>query len=119
MKVDLSKLNASELDELIAEAATRRASMQPEHSKAPPNTMQAIVDPAWFTVSIPNSKGHAGFNIRHPGLGWLAFAIPPHEIANLIKFWAAILATAASGQDQSVSPPSVATTNFSGGGKLH
>ena len=120
MKVDLSELNATELDELIIQAAKLRASMQPEISKEPPKEAEAIVDPMWFTSSIPNSNGHAGFSVRHPGLGWLGFAIPPHELANLIKFWAETLATAAKGESSNKSKTIVTNpTPNSGGGTLH
>jgi hypothetical protein len=114
VKPDLSKLSASELDDFIAEAAERRAKMEPAISRNHPQQSEAIIDPSWFTGPIPKTRGHIALQIRHPGLGWLCFAIPPHEIASLMKFWSAILATIAAGEQQGN-----LTNPASGGGTLH
>lgn len=43
--------------------------------------VEAIVDPRWEvrgqTPGLP--KGAALLHLRHPGFGWLSFAIPAHE----------------------------------------
>lgn len=77
MKIDLSKLSAAELDELILDAAERRSNVQPPPPAEHPHTApQAIVNPAWYVSLV---GGGTVFQIRHPGLGWLAFIIPPGE----------------------------------------
>jgi hypothetical protein len=79
--MDISNLSAPELDELIAKATVRRASIEPAHSNAPPKQAEAIVNPQWFTCLVePGTL----LQIRHPGLGWLSFVIPTNERAQLL-----------------------------------
>lgn len=40
--------------------------------------MEAVVDPRWKTELI-SDHGVAVLALRHPGLGWVSFAFPPHE----------------------------------------
>jgi hypothetical protein len=79
--MDITALSATELDELIAKAAVRRASLNPAHDNAPPKQAEAIVNPQWFTCLVePGTL----LQIRHPGLGWLSFVIPSNERAQLL-----------------------------------
>jgi hypothetical protein len=79
--MDISLLSATELDQLIAKAALRRAALEPAHSIAAPKQAEAIVNPQWFTCLVdPGTL----LQIRHPGLGWLSFVIPPNERAQLL-----------------------------------
>ena len=79
---DLTALTAEQLDQLILEAAARRAQLSPPHPNKPPDACEAIVNPAWMT--FPTDRG-AVFRIRHPGLGWISFLIPPAERALLLS----------------------------------
>jgi hypothetical protein len=64
--IDISQLEASELDELIAKAAARRATLEPAHSTEAPKQAEAIVNPQWFTCLVePGTL----FQVRHAGLG--------------------------------------------------
>lgn len=117
MNVDLSKFTAAELDELMSKAAERRAKLTPAHPTEVPKTGLASVDPAYYTMLIPQSKGQIAINLRHPGYGWLAFAIPPHEAANIIRIWSLALAVAASGQDGTLPAPTVPAEAT--GGNIH
>ena len=79
--MDITALSATELDELISMAAARRATLEPAHATAPPKQAEAIVNPQWFTCLVdPGTL----LQIRHPGLGWLSFVIPPNERAQLL-----------------------------------
>jgi hypothetical protein len=79
--MDITALSATELDELIAKAAARRATLEPPHAPQAPKQAEAIVNPQWFTCLVdPGTL----LQIRHPGLGWLAFVIPPNERAQLL-----------------------------------
>jgi len=82
LEIDISQLSASELDELLAKAAARRAIVEPAHPTEVPKPDKAIVNRQWFTCLVePGSL----FQIRHPGYGWLAFVIPPNERAQLLS----------------------------------
>lgn len=55
-KVDLSSLSATELEELIAEAAKLRMTVQPSVGAEPPDNSEGVNDPAWR--SFMGSKVH-------------------------------------------------------------
>jgi hypothetical protein len=84
MAIDISKLNAAELDELIAEAAERRLDMKPYISYELPRSIGAIFDPRWVTHLHGENTI---LQLRHPGRGWVAFAFPPHEGAHLLSLF--------------------------------
>lgn len=79
--IDLSKLSAAELDELIASAAKLRQSLQPAVALEPPQTSEATIDPAWRSLM---HGANTVLQLRHLGLGWVTVIIPPHERANLL-----------------------------------
>jgi len=110
LPIEISELSTAELDELIAKAALRRATLSPPHSTDVPKQAEVIVDPQWFTCLVdPGTL----LQIRHPGLGWLSFVIPPNERAQLLGLLlnqALLKPTAASAGP----PPSV-----SGGSTVH
>lgn len=81
MNVDLSKFKADELDDLILQAAKRRAHLQPAIPNEPPKEVDALIDPRWFTVL---QDENTILQIQHPGFGWITAIIPPHERANLL-----------------------------------
>lgn len=82
--IDISNMTAEELDKLIMEAAKKRAEMTPPVSNERPKSAQAIVNPAWYTEAIDIG---ALFQVRHPGLGWLAFVLSHAERAHLLSVW--------------------------------
>lgn len=79
--IDISKLTAAELDELIAKAAARRAGLEPPISNEAPKQTQAPFDPRWVCYT---SGENTVLQIQHLGLGWITVIIPPHERANLL-----------------------------------
>lgn len=81
--MNLEKLSASELDALIERAKKLRATKAPPHPSEMPNNVLAIPDPAW-TASMIDNKGVA-LSFRHPGLGWLGFALPQNELMNMFE----------------------------------
>ena len=115
MKTDISKLSASDLDELIFEAAKRRASMQPQMPGERPQTVQAVMNPAWFVT--PVNEG-ALIQIGHPGFGWLAFIIPPTERVQLLSLFLtqSLLANQTSVVPETTAPSAPVSGS---GGKLH
>lgn len=82
MSIDLSNLDAAELDALIARAAQRRAELSPPVSMDVPRYSYAFVDPRWYINAV---EGGTLLYIRHPGLGWMSFCFPPNETANVIR----------------------------------
>ena len=117
MNIDISKLSASELDQLITQAAERRANMQPSMpGERPQGEIEALVNPAWFVA--PQPEGTL-LQIGHRSFGWLAFLIPPQERALLLSFLLqqAILQT--NQNNPTVQSTTPATTQSGGGGTLH
>ncbi len=84
MSIDLSALTAVQLDELLVAAAKRRAELAPPPDMQPPAQCDAIVNPAWHTGPIPTGML---FMLRHPGLGWLGFALPHEHRVHLATLW--------------------------------
>lgn len=108
--MDITALSATELDELIARAAARRASLEPPHATQAPKQVEAIVNPQWFTCLVdPGTL----FQVRHPGFGWLSFVIPSNERAQLLG----ILLNQALYRP--TSPTAVLPPSVSGGSTFH
>ena len=84
MDIDLTSLNAEQLDALIAAAAKRRAELAPAYAVTPPAQCEAIVNPAWHTAPMPSG---VLFMLRHPGFGWLGFALPHEHRVHLSTLW--------------------------------
>jgi hypothetical protein len=84
MPIDLSELNAAELDELIAAAAKRRVELKPDHPMQPPEQCEATFSPAWHTSPLPQG---ALFILRHPAFGWLGFVLPHEHRVHLSMLW--------------------------------
>lgn len=80
--IDLSRLTAPELDELIAGAAKLRQALQPPVPLEPPQTSEATIDPAWRSLA---HGANTILQLRHLGLGWVTVILPPHERANLLS----------------------------------
>jgi len=108
--IDVTQLSASELDDLIAKAAARRATLQPAHPPEAPKQAEAIVNPHWFTCLVePGTL----LQLRHPGVGWVSFVLGPNERAHLLG----ILLNQAlfKAVDTSAKPP----PSLSGGTTVH
>jgi hypothetical protein len=82
-------VGAQHLDEMIGTLARLREQIAPPVSigdPAPDVPPEAKIDPQWW-IGPETFVGGAMLKIRHPGLGWLAFAIP---LDNLHKLHAGI-----------------------------
>ena len=113
MKIDLSKLSASELDELLMDAAIQRSKMQPTISFDPPEKIeQTVADPRYLIFLNPQDRTTV-LRLRDPGRGWITFVFPPNERVRLLTL---LLAQALAEPQAKVSdvPPT-----GSGGGTLH
>jgi hypothetical protein len=113
--IDLSRLSATELDELIASAAKLRQGMQPPVALEPPQTSEATIDPAWRSLM---HNGNTILQLRHLGLGWVTVILPPHERANLLTVFLrqALSVSAVPATPESSPPPPLAS---SGGNTVH
>lgn len=80
------QLSATELDNLIRHLARIRSKMTPEVpvELEKGNAIEAVINPAWRTRPMlhPGMPGEF-LLLRHRGLGWLGFVLPPHEVEAL------------------------------------
>ena len=82
--IDLSALSASELDDLIVRAVKLRATLLPAQAADPPEKIEVAFDPAWRSFMMDQNTV---LLLRHAGLGWVGFAFPAHERANLVALF--------------------------------
>jgi hypothetical protein len=77
-------LDPEDVDGVIQYLSLLRASMQPAIPDVPPRDQQYVMemDPCWYTERHPLYGGAVLF-LRHTGLGWAGFALPPHSLARL------------------------------------
>jgi hypothetical protein len=77
-------LRAADIDLLIATLAHHRATMEPEVPRTLPDLkeVRTALDPNWI-LHAPATTNNKLLFIRHPGLGWLMFQLPPSEAAEL------------------------------------
>ena len=81
--MDLSKMDAAELDDLIAKAAKSRAKLKPAVPNDPPKgPVNALNNPRWFSVLQGDITV---LQVQHPGLGWITWLLPTEERANLLS----------------------------------
>lgn len=116
MPIDVSHLTVVELDELIARAAKRRASLTPAITDAQPQgEIQATFDPKWYITGV--DKGTL-LQIKDPGHGWLNYIIAPAARAVLLTHMLqhALLTPM---QPAAAQQPAPAPTPSSGGGTVH
>ncbi|HEX7915037.1 hypothetical protein [Rudaea sp.] len=115
MNIDISNLSAAELDELITRAAARRATLEPAQSLQPPQQTEAIVNPSWHTSPLPNG---VLFMLRHPGLGWLGFALPHEHRVHLTSLWLhqSLLFRSAEATAEPAAPVAAIAPDFGTGG---
>lgn len=78
---------APELESLIRIIANQRAGLLDPVSPEldPGSRLEVIPDPAWATrrPKDPGRERDVVLALRHPGLGWVSFLLPPHEAAAL------------------------------------
>jgi hypothetical protein len=113
VKIDISKLSASELDEFIAKVAERRYNMQPQLPGEPPQATQAIINPAWYVTPIKEGT----LSIGHRRFGWLAFLTPRPEHVLLMSLLLQQSILQAPPNEPGVA--AAAPSHNGGGGKLH
>jgi hypothetical protein len=107
----MKQFSTAELEALIAAASAERAKREPAVAMEHPKTFEAILDPRWaITLAHPNTI----LQVRHPGLGWIAFVIPPNERAHLLSVLLHFALVGAATPAQAV--VQVPTT---GGGTVH
>jgi hypothetical protein len=71
------RLQAGDVENLTAALGHFRTNMTPEIARAAPDiTHVGPFDPMWCAVRL---EGHTALFLRHPGLGWLMFALPEQE----------------------------------------
>ncbi|WP_323119646.1 hypothetical protein [Burkholderia alba] len=77
-------LDPEDVDAVIQYLSLLRASMQPPIPDVPSRTGQYVMemDPCWYTEKHPLYGGAVLF-MRHTGLGWAGFALPPHSLKRL------------------------------------
>lgn len=78
------KLEAADIDALIAELSQYRSTMAPEVPRqlAKSTNVAGIRDPMWILRAPPGSTDRV-LLVRHPGLGWLMFQLPVAEATRL------------------------------------
>jgi hypothetical protein len=84
VSIDISRLSAAELDDLIARAVARRTTLEPALPAQPPEKIEGVVNPAWHTSALPTG---VLLMLRHPGAGWLAFVMPHEHRVHLTSLW--------------------------------
>lgn len=94
MGIDVSKLSAAELDELIAEASKRRATLEPAVAAEPETMTNAPLpvvasDPRFWVNEAP-MHGGVILRIRDPGVGWRGYYYPHSsalQMSDLLRRW--------------------------------
>jgi len=113
MKIDLSKLSASELDDLLMDAAIQRSKTQPIIPLDPPAKIeQTVADPRYFIFLNPQDRTTV-LRLRDPGRGWITFVFPPNERVLLLTLLLGHALAEPQAEVSNVPPAS------SGGGTLH
>lgn len=84
--MDISGLDAEQLDDLISKCADRRADLLPripaELAGDEEKIVAAINNPRW---NCSLDEDYTILSFRHPGLGWLSFAMPHPERSYLMS----------------------------------
>lgn len=78
-----SVLGVADIEAMIAQLVGIRGAMQPAHPVAPPvGAYPMEVDPCW-RLDRANQFDGVILSLRHPGIGWTAFALPSSSLASL------------------------------------
>ncbi|KVT16551.1 hypothetical protein WT97_13735 [Burkholderia sp. MSMB1459WGS] len=77
-------LDPEDVDAVIQYLSLLRASMRPAVPERPPHAQQFVteMDPCWYAERHP-LEGGAVLLLRHSGLGWAGFALPPRSLERL------------------------------------
>lgn len=82
MTIDISGLDATELEALIMRAAQRRTQLTPAVPIELPRYTYGKRDPRWV---INAHDTEVRLHIRDSGIGWLTFLLPKTEALNMGK----------------------------------
>jgi hypothetical protein len=96
-------LSAGDVDALIHGLGKVREQMQPPVRQSDPQEgvpVEAILDPR-FHVVADHFLGGAVIQFRHPGLGWLPFALPLHSLRQALSLLQRALEIVESGKQGS------------------
>lgn len=78
-------LQAATIEQLIRALGVMRAQMSPPVRTEDPkfgDEVEALTDPRWW-INADSFIGGALLQIRHPGFGWLGFALPLQSLRDL------------------------------------
>ncbi|WP_175882816.1 hypothetical protein [Burkholderia sp. BCC0044] len=77
-------LDPEDVDAVIQYLSLLRASMQPAVPERPPHAQPFVTEmnPGWY-VERHRVQGGVVLLLRHSGLGWASFALPPHSVERL------------------------------------
>ncbi|UTV56407.1 hypothetical protein [Burkholderia arboris] len=80
-------LETETIEKLIAALTSMREAMQPPVPQDPPlgKEVYAQFDPR-FWVELNHMASASTLLLRHPGLGWLAFVLPPNSAVQLTGY---------------------------------
>ncbi|MGH8781279.1 hypothetical protein [Paraburkholderia sp.] len=81
-----SLLRVDDVDALIAKLVQLRSTMKPAHPLEPVRAQNypLEVDPCWHVDRSPLFAGPV-LLLRHGGVGWTAFVLPPPSASHLVK----------------------------------
>lgn len=82
MSIDISGLDATELEALIMRIAQRRAQLDPAVPNILPRYTYGQSNPQWF---ISTKDTELLLHLRDPGIGWMTFLLPSPEALNMGK----------------------------------
>ncbi len=77
---------AQQLDEQITRLARIRSQMADKIPDKPPVVETVVFNPAYFIRTDHMTKA-ALLSVRHGGLGWINFELPPQEVLNMRRTW--------------------------------
>ena len=84
-------MNVGDAETLVQAVAQQRQKMKPEvPHHFPQGPRSAILDPRWYVAHETLVDGCA-LHLRHPGLGWLSFAVPLQSLRDLQQAIANVL----------------------------
>lgn len=77
--------DASDVDTVIRQLADCRSKLsdQVPTELDPGSRLEAVVDPTWRTEAFREDPRFVVLLLRHPGLGWTSFVLPPNEVSSL------------------------------------
>lgn len=81
---------AQALDEQIARLARIRSQMAEKVPEKPPVIETVVFNPSYF-IRTDNMTKAALLSVRHGGLGWINFELPPQEVLNMRRTWTDIV----------------------------